>query len=100
MPLVTHGCLTGECGGVPTYQTSAPVRLVEQPSSSLMPRHPRMAAFIQSLPNFDVVRFWMGVYGSKTPKPCMVFGTACGPKGAAGAQPRHLQSPCCKALFH
>ena len=58
-------------------------RLIEQPQSSIMRHHPRLAALI-SLANdgvvgsFHVVRCWLGPYGSCSPKPVQLFGTARG----------------------
>ncbi len=56
---------------------ASPARMIEQPSSSCMASHPRLAALIDHLrPQFVRVRFWMAGYGSPSPKPCQLFGTA------------------------
>lgn len=57
---------------------------VEQPMSSLMPRHPRMEDLATRLGSvWQEVRFWMGNYGHFSPKPSKVFGTACPPRLAS-----------------
>lgn len=47
-----------------------------------MPHHPRLRRFIEwcevQQTGYNLVRFWMGLYGGRSPKPCMLFGTAWG----------------------
>ena len=53
-------------------------RLTEQPSSSLMQRHPRYVAAaeaVRELTGWVTVRCWLGMYGSHSPKLVQVFGT-------------------------
>lgn len=62
--------------------TCVVVRLCEQPSSSLLSYYTRVKHLIDLCVdgnlgvNFATTRFWMGLYGGMSAKPCMLFGTA------------------------
>lgn len=54
---------------------------VEQPSSSMMPEHPRMQQLFQlakqqKLPAISMVRLWMGLYGHFSAKATKIWGDA------------------------
>lgn len=54
---------------------------VEQPSSSIMPDHPRMQQLFrlakqQKLPAISMVRLWMGLYGHFSAKATKLWGDA------------------------
>jgi hypothetical protein len=56
--------------------------LVEQPASSLLPCHPRVADIVEMgragvMPLVSLTRFWMKNYGHFTFKPSFVLGDAC-----------------------
>jgi hypothetical protein len=62
-----------------SYDESA--RLIEQPQSSLMQAHPRIAGLIRYCSDhlhFNTVKCWLGCLGAASPKPIMIFGSACG----------------------
>jgi hypothetical protein len=54
--------------------------ILEQPLSSLMPRHPRLEALqemsaLGAVSHIDTVHTWMGSYGHWCPKPTLLMGT-------------------------
>lgn len=72
------------------------VWLVEQPCSSLLKNHPRFSLLetlgrAGTIPDPRQVRFWMGLYGAKTPKPSYLLGDACITKCYSDRSSLHMQ---------
>lgn len=54
---------------------SSVAQVIEQPASSLMMRHPRMAALFQDIKIYQV-HVYMGAYGAETPKPSFLWSSS------------------------